>query len=384
MAQLDGSFYLQSQAPELKIGEGFERGMRLGDMMKERRAKDLEMQKKQQMDAAMKAGVVVNPDGTKSFNQDISIGEMMNVDPMAANKLKQDFQAQKVASLENENKLRSAVFEQTYGDVDFAFKNKGTPQAAKAWESAYDKAERLGYPMAGMSRIYDPNQTDTVYNSMLPMAKQRELEIQKQQNQARLEEARFNNGIKLRQVGLDEQKIKNEINKEAAKYGPKPVEKRLADLGAGEKQRLDYIKQGLDANVRMADALDNGDNTFSVIGDNDFTKAKREASEAYGRMQSGGAISLPEEERFDKTSPGATDKTEIQRKKLLDQQKMFLDRLDTMGFKPEELGIKVKDIQYGSKDAPKDMNTKIQSFMQKNGITDQQEAIRILKENGKL
>lgn len=66
MAQLDGSFYLQSQGPD--IGQSFERGMRLGDLMKQRKVQEMELQKQSAIKDAYNNAYDVNPDGSRVFN----------------------------------------------------------------------------------------------------------------------------------------------------------------------------------------------------------------------------------------------------------------------------------------------------------------------------
>lgn len=200
MAQLETGFYSNMQAPD--IAQSFERGIRIGDMMKERRAKDLEMQKRQQMDAAMKAGVVTNPDGTKSFNEAISIGEMMSVDPMAANKLKQDFQQQQAANAETQSKIQSYVANSKFGDLEHLVKNPNDPNAPKIWKSVYDFGKSAGMDMAGYSDIYDPRVVNAAYNLAIPAVKKREFEMQQQQNEARLAETKQNNDFRREELGL--------------------------------------------------------------------------------------------------------------------------------------------------------------------------------------
>ena len=85
----------------------------------------------------------------------------------------------------------------------------------------------------------------------------------------------------------------------------------------------------------MRAALSNGDNTFSIIGDNDFTESQRRAAEAFGRIQSGGAINKDEEERFLAMGPNVFDSAEMQQKKLNKQQAEFDARLRAAGVDPE-------------------------------------------------
>lgn len=88
------------------------------------------------------------------------------------------------------------------------------------------------------------------------------------------------------------------------------------ELNASDAKYLTQIQSGSDAVDAMGKALEAGDNTFSLIGDNDFTRNARVAAEMYGRLQSGGAINKDEEERFIAMLPKMTDSAEQQQKKL--------------------------------------------------------------------
>jgi len=127
------------------------------------------------------------------------------------------------------------------------------------------------------------------------------------------------------------------------------IEGKLKKLNSGDKQRLDNTKLGLEYTQAMDDALSSGDNTFSLIGDNKFTNSLSLAAEAFGRMQSGGAINKQEEARFMAMSPRPSDPKDIQREKLVRMQKLFADRMGTLGFTPQDLGLEVKPIQYAAK-----------------------------------
>jgi len=125
--------------------------------------------------------------------------------------------------------------------------------------------------------------------------------------------------------------------KEADKH-PKDMEGRLAKLNSGDKARWDNVVMGLQAVKDMDASLTGGNNTFSVIGDNNFTESQRRGAEAFGRMQSGGAINKDEEKRFIAAGPGIADSKEIQSRKLEKQKQMFEDRAKTLGFTPNEAG----------------------------------------------
>lgn len=122
---------------------------------------------------------------------------------------------------------------------------------------------------------------------------------------------------------------------------------RLQKLNSGDKARYDNSTLGLQSIQSMDNALVSGDNTFSLVGDNDFTLNLDRAAEAFGRMQSGGAINKDEEARFKRMAPTATDSKAVQRTKLQKMQQLYVDRLKTLGFTPDEAGVPVTEIAYG-------------------------------------
>lgn len=350
MAQLDGSFYLQSQGPD--IGQSFERGMRLGDMMRQRKIQDMELQKKQQIDDAMKSGVVTNPDGTQSFNSEMALGNLMKVDPLVAQEKKAQFQQQEIAD------------EHFKADMTFNESMKALNNPAY-YSTAVNKLISKGI----ISADQVPKEFDLAFvknaAGRAGTAKDYLEGLLKEQHYKNEEENRkLDRNIQMGKLNQSKYEFEKEMElkrlAEAAKYGPKTVEKRLADLNSGDKARLDNIKLGYPAAGAMDKALNDGDNTFSLVGDNKFTVALDQMAEAFGRMQSGGAINKDEEARFKKMSPTSTDSKEIQAQKLANMQKVFLDRLDTLGFKPEEVGIQKQELSYGKKSdsTPKEGDTK--------------------------
>jgi hypothetical protein len=101
--------------------------------------------------------------------------------------------------------------------------------------------------------------------------------------------------------------------------------------GAEEKKRFDSIAMGYNGVNEMSKALQNGSNTFSFIGDNDYTMNLRNAAEAFGRLQSGGAINNDEEARFIAMAPKWNDSAEIQTKKLNNMRDEYVRRAATLG-----------------------------------------------------
>lgn len=112
-------------------------------------------------------------------------------------------------------------------------------------------------------------------------------------------------------------------------------EQRLEGLGGEERKRLDSALMGSEAVDAMEKALNQGTNTFSVIGDNDFTMAAGHWEDAIGRMQSGGAINSEEAERFRGWAPTFTDSAEIQQKKIQWMKEEMKSRIENLGFESE-------------------------------------------------
>lgn len=119
----------------------------------------------------------------------------------------------------------------------------------------------------------------------------------------------------------------------------KTLQGRLDGLKSSDRTRFDSAKMGRGAVADMKAAFDAGENTFSLVGDNNYTEARRRFEEALGRMQSGGAINKEEELRFKAMAPTVTDSKTMQIKKLQNLENEMNSRLKTLGFEPEELGF---------------------------------------------
>jgi len=104
---------------------------------------------------------------------------------------------------------------------------------------------------------------------------------------------------------------------------------------SGDEQKVISYASAVNQGIKdMRDALTNGDNTFTLWGDNNFTEAARRAAENYGRLQSGGAINKDEEARFLKMLPSATDSREMQARKLQKMESEMGARMQTLGVDP--------------------------------------------------
>lgn len=145
-------------------------------------------------------------------------------------------------------------------------------------------------------------------------------------------------------LGLDkalkEAELKNkqaELEEKWRKAHPElqSKEDRLRGLGTEGKARYDNANMALTAVRDMSGSLNAGQSTFQLVGDNDFTIARRNFEEALGRMQSGGAIGKEEVKSFRAMAPGIMDSPEIRKKKLAQLEVEMGNRLKTLGFDPE-------------------------------------------------
>lgn len=151
---------------------------------------------------------------------------------------------------------------------------------------------------------------------------------------------------KSKASAMDEWKEKEKFKASLAenKAKPKEYEQQVAGLSGEKLKRFDSSAMGLEAVVDMHKALEGGSNTFSLVGDNPYTMASAKFEEALGRMQSGGAITSDEVEKFKKMAPSWTDSTEIQRAKMNKLIAEMSSRITNLGFNPDEVLAKRKTI----------------------------------------
>lgn len=219
--------------------------------------------------------------------------------------------------------------------------------AAKRDSEAFNKATGQA---AILKAGFEANKQEDGSYALTPRAGFRDLETEKtraeiEKLKAEAERAKRvpdDDGLagEIKRMRVEEMK-----RKEAEAAFAKTPEGRLKNLNSGDKQRLDNAKLGLTAVQGMADSLlRQNQNTFSVIGDNDFTQQRTLFEEALGRMQSGGAITAEEANRFKAMAPTFRDSEPLQRKKLMQLQAEMQSRLNTLGFRPDDLGVQVTDI----------------------------------------
>ena len=83
----------------------------------------------------------------------------------------------------------------------------------------------------------------------------------------------------------------------------------------------------------MDAALADGNNPFSLLGDNPYTIARDQYLDAMSRMQSGANLTDKEEKFYDRNAPRVTDSNEIRIQKLGNLYKRMQRRRSTFGNK---------------------------------------------------
>lgn len=394
MAQLDSDIFLKQSGVDLgNIADGFERGMRIGDLVRQRKAQEIEMQKQNELKEAYNSGYETKEDGTVVLNP-MKVSEFLRSKGRAqdAFKFEQDFKQQQAANAESQSKIQSYVANSKFGDLEHLVKNPNDPNAPKIWKSIYDFGKNSGMDMAGYSDIYDPQIVKAAYSLAIPVVKQRELQIQEEKNKidwAKIQAEKKINEAKGPTVSAGQKAYDTDFAKDANDW-----------TSDGRSQTLSDIAQ-LNA---VAQRLKDGKGTtggLTGIGGDRLTNAEVLKNRATVRK-----AALPLIKRFLPGAVSDSDRTEVintlwnesdstqnnidrieefaknmnSRVLSMDAKtKYFQDSGGTLGgFKsPGEIAIKPEDM-------PPAVDQKIQSFMQKNNIQDKNEAIRILKENGRL
>jgi hypothetical protein len=156
--------------------------------------------------------------------------------------------------------------------------------------------------------------------------------MKQQQAESSLKQQKLQAEIAQTSAETDLKKLDKEIKQNSiANVQSDPIKNKLANLNASSKDQINKGVMGLKAVRSMREALNEGENTFSLIGDNKFTIALRNWEEAIGRLQSGGAISEDEGKRFRGMAPTKWDSAEIQKQKLNTMADEMLSRIQMIG-----------------------------------------------------
>jgi hypothetical protein len=129
---------------------------------------------------------------------------------------------------------------------------------------------------------------------------------------------------------------KSELQKASAAAAMNPsAQQKMEKLPNESKARLDNARSVAESMQRMRQIIkEKGKGgTFSLVGDNEYTMEMDRAAEAYGRMQSGGAINKDEEARFMRQMGSLKDSADIIGKKIDRMDDEMTSRMSTLGFK---------------------------------------------------
>lgn len=324
---IDANIYAQNM-PD--VAGSFEKGLTIRDMLNKRDKEAKAQKKEQDFSDAYNAGVTKNPDGSISYDgmktasklSDLGYGRE-SVETM------QNYKAQQKASIEEQRKKISEATEYL-GRASDALK-----QNPALYQNILQDAKARGFDVSTMPPQYGPEaqkMIDYYHGQALSNKDQFENQFKQQQFAAEQKWKSEDNNIKREELGIERQKAKVE------------GVKRSAD----DKKMGSYVTEGLRGIGGMRAALQNGDNTFSLVGDNDFTRSLTQMAENFGRMQSGGAINKDEEERFIRMAPGIGDSAEMQQKKLDAMETMFRERARTYGVDLDSAGISNRNSPTGS------------------------------------
>lgn len=196
------------------------------------------------------------------------------------------------------------------------------------------------------------------------MAKEeKEFEQRMRKSEAEIRNLEATAGIDAERKKLEIQKIREDLamspiarRKAAAEAGKLEKEastalapqNKLAKLGAESQNKIGGIVSALDSLKAMGSAISQGYGPRRIspdtaliggfVSDDPYSSEERVVTEVIGRLQSGGAISADEGERFKALGPRPGD-SQDQVSKKLDAQRRFLEnKVIALGIKPEEIG----------------------------------------------
>ncbi len=289
MAQLDANIFLQQKGPDLgQISEGFDRGIRLGDMMRQRKIQDLEIQKQNDIKEAYNNAYDVKEDGSRVLNP-MKLSDLVRQKGYGqeAYKIDQDMKAQQAVSLKND-------LDNKYNEANYIVSELNTVKDLPTLIAAKARAKQRG--IQGVDQIpdvYDQKLIDGLKgqfgNASLTYEKQLIDQRQREETAQKVAQLGFENNIKLRQVGLDEQKIKNEMGKgEGLPLDSKKVIETLATKNANRISAINQLESALST---MKDKSENEKleayrKTFKILNspDNPDAVGTEEASRIGGKL----------------------------------------------------------------------------------------------------
>lgn len=148
MSRIDHSIYSQFQPAD--IFGSVQKGIQMRDQMDERARKQAELAKQKGIDAAYKAGVTQNPDGTLSYDNQKTTAALFGTDPREAMKFQQDQAARDAQALEQRQKKNAFEAEHVARELE------GVKDQA-SYAAAGDRLKAAGVDMNGWDPVYSPD-----------------------------------------------------------------------------------------------------------------------------------------------------------------------------------------------------------------------------------
>ncbi|MBL7545622.1 MAG: hypothetical protein JNL11_17515 [Bdellovibrionaceae bacterium] len=232
MAQIDHSIYFQQQTPDI-VGS-IESGMKMGDLMRQRK-------KENDIQAAYKAGMVQNPDGTISFDEAKTMSGIAKIDPQQA----MSFQQQQI---QRKNDLAKLQREKQQRDLEDITRAAWKVNDQASYDAELGALKSKGIDVSQMPPQYNQQMIDQVRRQTLSV-KERLDQLDKE-NTAKLNQEKFN--LDQKKFELDQWKAKNEV-KSGDKL-PIDAKKTIETLATKNATKLS-IKNQIDAVVDNWDSF---------------------------------------------------------------------------------------------------------------------------------
>jgi hypothetical protein len=150
---IDASIYFQQQP--LDVMGNYQRGLAVRDQLDERARQQRQQAEQDQIREAFGAGMQVGDDGQVSFDQQKTIGQIAQVDPMQAYQAQQQFQQQDFQNQQQQMQLDEGKAKKTLQDIDMWSRVFGSVGSQEELDQALRVSESLGMDTTNAPRAYD-------------------------------------------------------------------------------------------------------------------------------------------------------------------------------------------------------------------------------------
>jgi len=181
---IDHSIYMQQVGINSNPGQAFEGGMRLGDLMQQRKDNAA-------IKDTFKRNTLKNADGTLGFNRPQLLSDLANINPEKALAYQKEFATNDKAAFEAKKlntEYDSELFKKKIAEQSEIAKLAGSVTDQTTWEQAIGQAKKLGVDTSHLPSQYDPSIVKNIFMSSLTAkerleheAKQRELKAKEQE-----------------------------------------------------------------------------------------------------------------------------------------------------------------------------------------------------------